>query len=84
MKLFIFLSFISFSVMSAECKLTGLLASEKTIETSFQTADLESCRQLAKKTMTNNFFNLIDKSDNLVETRLSFKKEVISLDEANL
>lgn len=81
---------VSASAWSAECKLKGKTVNEQTIETSFQSSDIEACKTLAENTKTNNFFNLIEKDDQLLETSMTFKEEEISKetisfdDESNL
>jgi hypothetical protein len=91
MKYLFILCLYSISSMAAECKLTGITQNEQKIETSFVTNSLESCAELAKNTKANNFYNLIEKDDLLVETKYSLKEEegptsdIISFeDESNL
>lgn len=91
MKIILILSLlVSITAWSAECKLKGKTVKEQTIETSFQSSDIEACKSLAANTKTNNFFNLVEKDDQLVETSMTFKedsvlKETISFaDESNL
>jgi len=91
MKIILLISLlVSVSAWSAECKLKGKTLQEQTIETSLQASDIEACKSLAENTKTNNFFNLIEKDDQLVETSMSFKEEEISketisfADESNL
>jgi hypothetical protein len=90
MKTWIALLLISSTAWSAECILKGKTINEQTIETSFDASDSDACKNLAEKTKTNNFFNLIEKDDHLVETSMTFKEESISKetisfdDESNL
>lgn len=81
MKLFvILLVFASLPVMAAECKLTGVLESTLTIETSFVTETMESCKTMAENTKSNNFYGFVEKEDRLIETRMQFKENEISRD----
>lgn len=88
MKYFILLSLMTSSLYAAECKLTGVLASEQKIETSFVTASVEECQKLALSTKDNNFYGLVEKEDKLMETRLNFKeeepqKEIVNFEESS-
>jgi hypothetical protein len=66
---------ISMNAFSAECKLTGILESDKKIETSFVTSTSAQCKALAQRTRTNHFFGLVEQGDQLVETVMRFKQE---------
>lgn len=78
MKTFLIMLVISTAAVAGECKLKGKLVSDQTIETSFQTSDIDSCKSMAENTKTNNFYGLVEKEDLLVETSMTFKEEEIS------
>lgn len=90
MKIILLVSLLSVSAWSGECKLKGKTVNEQSIETSLQSSDIEACKALAENTKSNNFFNLVEKDDQLLETSMTFKeveisKETISFDdESNL
>lgn len=76
--IFVLTLLLSVSAWSAECKLKGKTLKDQTIETSMQSSDIEACKSLAENTKTNNFFNLIEKDDQLLETSMTFKEEEVS------
>lgn len=80
MKIILMLSLLSVSAWSAECKLKGHTVKEQTIETSFQSSDIEACKSLAENTKTNNFFNLVEKDDQLLETSIVFKEDTVTIE----
>lgn len=57
-----------------ECRIKGTLQSKKAIETSFESGDLEKCKELALMTSSNSFFGLIEAEDKLIETTFQFKE----------
>lgn len=78
MKTFVILLLFSSLSYAGECKLKGTTLNEQTIETSFQTSEIDGCKTLAENTKTNNFYGLVEKNDQLVETSMTFKEEEIS------
>jgi hypothetical protein len=78
MKIILMLTLLSVSAWSAECKLKGQTLKEQTIETSFQTSDIEACKALAEQTKANNFFSLVEKDDMLSDTTMLFREDVTS------
>ena len=90
MKTFVILLFISSVSYAGECKLKGMTQKDQTIETSFQTADADSCKTLAEETKSNNFYSLVEKDDQLIGTSMKFKEEEVTIeaisfeDESNL
>lgn len=75
MKLTLIFFFWSFSLFAAECKLTGQLHSNRSLEISFSAKTSEECHLLAIKSTQNNFFGLIEDKDLLLDTRESFEEE---------
>lgn len=75
MKTVFFLFLISASSYAAECRLTGILKSDKTLETSLSTETSLECEALAKKSQQNDFFGLIEENDELIETTMSFEED---------
>ena len=67
--------FLALSAQAVECKLTGVLESSKTIETSFMTSSLAECKALGLKTKTNKFFGLITEDDQLTEIVIRYRAE---------
>jgi hypothetical protein len=67
--------FFSVSVNAAECKITGNMQSNRSLEISFSVKTSEDCHLLATKSMLNNFFGLIEDKDVLLETRESFEED---------
>ena len=90
MKTFVIFFLLSSVAYAGECKLKGMTQNDQTIETSFQTSDVEGCKTLAENTKGNNFYSLVEKDDQLMGTSMTFKdeevsKEAISFeDESNL
>jgi hypothetical protein len=76
MKTLLLTFLLSGSTFAAECRLIGVLNSEKEIETSFSTQTEEECRILSRKSLQNNFFGLIDENDALLKTHEEFEEEL--------
>ena len=81
MKYIILLSLFVSVAQAGECKLTGITQTCQRYETKFELQGADACKDLAKKTKNNNFFNFIESHDQLVKTLVSYKEESIQKDE---
>jgi hypothetical protein len=72
MKLMFFSFFFCASVLSAECRLTGIWGRNARIKTSFRVDSLKACRDLAQRRNDDQFFGLVQDQEDLKEMKLQF------------
>lgn len=75
MKTFILLLVVSLPAFSAECKLSGVMASSQKLETTLGAQTIQECRMLGSNTLEGNFFGLVSDDDKLTETKIHFRDE---------